>query len=284
MPRRSAPPPAQEPLSLTVPREEAARQINDRIVKGSAIRERPIQDEATLETAKDAYYTWTEYNEEMLRQMFTSPELADEYSDESGFVGWLDYFEEKVLDLQKDIDTKIRRLTSIQQRLELIPPTPGVTQASTAQSQKHGDIRTVFVVHGHDEAVREAVARFVSKLDLHPVVLHEQASQGRTVVEKLEAHGDVGFAIILLTPDDVGGRDPSSLRPRARQNVVLELGYFLGRLQRRRVCAVHKGDLEMPSDYMGVIYIPFDTAGGWRLKLAKELKAAGLPVDMNKAI
>ena len=86
--------------------------------------------------------------------------------------------------------------------------------------------KTVFIVHGHDDAVRETVARFVTKLDLVPIVLHEQANEGRTIVDKLETHGNVGFAIILLTPDDIGGPNAGSLRPRARQNVVLELGYF----------------------------------------------------------
>jgi predicted nucleotide-binding protein len=142
----------------------------------------------------------------------------------------------------------------------------------------------VFVVHGSDEAARESTARFLTTLDLTPIVLHEQASEGRTLVEKLEQYGEVAFAVVLLTPDDVGGTTPDTLRARARQNVVLELGYFLGRLERKRVCALYKGDLELPSDYMGVVYVPLDTAGGWRLHLAKELKAAGLHVDLNKAL
>jgi predicted nucleotide-binding protein len=141
----------------------------------------------------------------------------------------------------------------------------------------------VFVVHGHDEGARETVARFIGNLGLAPIILHEQVSQGRTIVEKLERHGDVGYAVVLLTPDDVGGTNPANLHPRARQNVILELGYFLGRLGRDRVCALYRGELELPSDYMGVIYIPFDSGGGWRLSVAKELKAADFDVDMNKA-
>ena len=145
------------------------------------------------------------------------------------------------------------------------------------------------MVHGHDDVAREALGRFIAKLELTPVILHEQASQGRTIVEKLEhhgdvAHGDVAYAIVLLTPDDVGGKTPQELHSRARQNVVLELGYFLGRLGRDRVCALYRGELQLPSDCMGVIYIPFDSGGGWRLQLAKELKAAGFSVDMNKAL
>jgi predicted nucleotide-binding protein len=141
----------------------------------------------------------------------------------------------------------------------------------------------VFVVHGHDEGARETVARFIGNLGLAPIILHAQVSQGRTIVEKLERHGDVGYAVVLLTPDDVGGTNPANLHPRARQNVILELGYFLGRLGRDRVCALYRGELELPSDYMGVIYIPFDSGGGWRLSVAKELTAADFDVDMNKA-
>ena len=110
----------------------------------------------------------------------------------------------------------------------------------------------------------------------------KQATGGRTIVEKLEHHGDVGFAVVLLTPDDVGGVSKDELKPRARQNVILELGYFLARLSRRKVCALHRGGIEIPSDYMGVIYVPYDDGGGWRLHLGKELKEAGFTIDMNK--
>jgi predicted nucleotide-binding protein len=89
---------------------------------------------------------------------------------------------------------------------------------------------------------------------------------------------------VLLTPDDVGGVSASELQSRARQNVVLELGYFMARLGRQNVCAIYRGDLELPSDYMGVIYVPFDTGGAWRFLLAKELKAAGFPMYLNNAI
>jgi predicted nucleotide-binding protein len=144
--------------------------------------------------------------------------------------------------------------------------------------------RKVFLVHGHDEAVKLAVARFLEKLGLEPVILHEQPNKGQTVIEKFEANSDVGFAVVLLTPDDEGraatGKD---LRPRARQNVILELGYFIGKLCRPRVCALYKEGVELPSDIHGVIYVPYDGAGGWRLELARELKAAGIDVDLNRA-
>ena len=147
------------------------------------------------------------------------------------------------------------------------------------------DLECVFVVHGHDEAPREMVARYITKLGLEPVILHEQPNRGMTVIEKLDANGDVGYAVILLTPDDIGrGKPESEEKPRARQNVILELGYFLGRLGRQRVIALLKDEVEIPSDYMGVMYVPFDDAGAWRQKLGQELDSAGYEIDWKRAM
>ena len=138
------------------------------------------------------------------------------------------------------------------------------------------DSRNVFLVHGHDEAATVSVARFLERLDLHPIILHEQPSQGRTVIEKFEENADVGFAVVLLTPDDVGGlASGGELKPRARQNAILELGYFIGRLGRSRVCALYVEGVEIPSDFHGVVYVPYDAAGGWRLTLASEIPMPG---------
>ncbi len=143
----------------------------------------------------------------------------------------------------------------------------------------------VFIVHGQDNAAREEVARFLAKADLKPIVLHEQASGGRTVIEKLEHYSDVGFAVVLLTPDDVGGglagKEP---KRRARGNVIAELFYFIGKLGRNRVCALKKGDLEIPSDIGGVVYVPMDDAGGWKQSLLRELGEAGDPINWEKAL
>ncbi|MGF6808406.1 putative nucleotide-binding protein [Paraburkholderia sp. Clong3] len=144
--------------------------------------------------------------------------------------------------------------------------------------------RRVFVVHGHDEGARETVARFLEKLDFKPIILHEQANQGRTVIEKIEAHGDVDFAVVLLTPDDEGCVKGGEPRPRARQNVLLELGYFIGRLGREKVCALKRGDPEIPSDYLGVVWEAMDAGGNWKSALCRELDAAGHEIDWKKAM
>jgi predicted nucleotide-binding protein len=144
--------------------------------------------------------------------------------------------------------------------------------------------RKVFIVHGHAGEPREAVARFLDRMDLEPIILHEQANQGNTIIEKFETHADVGFAIVLLTPDDFGGACGGAQHPRARQNVILDLGYFIGRLKRGRVCALKAGDIELPSDILGVVWTAYDVGGAWKIALAKELQAAGYEIDWNKVM
>lgn len=135
---------------------------------------------------------------------------------------------------------------------------------------------------GANEA-KETAARFLEKIGLKPVILHEQQNSGRTLIEKFETYsGDIAFAVVLLTPDDVGAANTASrsLRPRARQNVILELGYFMGRLGRAGVCALHKGGIELPSDYQGIVYIEMDPPGAWKAKLAQELIEAKVSIDL----
>jgi predicted nucleotide-binding protein len=143
----------------------------------------------------------------------------------------------------------------------------------------------VFIVHGHDGEARETVARFLSLIGFVPVILHEQANRGRTVIEKVEANNDVSFAVVLLTPDDVGrSKAETELEPRARQNVLLELGYFIGHLGRENVCALKRGDVEIPSDFAGVVWEKMDAGGGWKQSLGRELQAAGHSIDWNKVM
>jgi predicted nucleotide-binding protein len=173
-------------------------------------------------------------------------------------------------------------VASLEERLEEAGDS---SAGETSTPTQVGFQRSAFVVHGHDEAAREAVARFLERLRFRAVILHEQANQGRTIIEKVEAHADVGFAVVLLTPDDKGGTaSESELRPRARQNVLLELGYFIGRLGRDRVCALRKGEVEVPSDFDGVVYENLDPAGAWRQALARELQAAGYEIDWNQVM
>jgi predicted nucleotide-binding protein len=137
------------------------------------------------------------------------------------------------------------------------------------------------------EAQRHLLATgcpFLSQLGLTPIILHEQPDQGRVIVEKLEAHSDVSYAVVLVTADDEerlrASGDP--LRPRARQNVVFELGYFVSKLGRGRVATLYQEGTELPSDYHGVLCIPIDPSEGWKLRLCRELSSAGLSVDTKR--
>lgn len=143
----------------------------------------------------------------------------------------------------------------------------------------------IFIVHGHDNEAKLEMARTLEKGGFEAVILHEQASYGETIIEKIETYTDVAFAVVLYTPCDMGrSKDApvSDEKKRARQNVVFEHGYLIGKLGRNRVCALVKGDIEIPGDISGVIYITMDNAGAWKMALASEMKHAGLQVDMNK--
>jgi len=163
----------------------------------------------------------------------------------------------------------------IELALPAAPPAPAISPASR---------RKVFVVHGHDDAALHAVARCLEQLGLDAIVLREQPDVGRTIIEKFEeCAADVGFAVVLLTPDDLGAAVTAPVTvSRARQNVVFELGYFVGKLGRGRACLMRKGTVEIPSDLQGVIYTELDAGDGWKIKLARELNAVGINVDANR--
>ncbi len=144
--------------------------------------------------------------------------------------------------------------------------------------------RTVFVVHGHDEARKHEVARFLrAATGNEPVILHEQANAGGTVLEKFETHAaDAGYAVVIATGDDFGRAAHSAEdRPRARQNVVFELGFFFGALGRPRVALLYEEGVEIPSDIAGLVRIPLDSAGAWKMLLAREMDAAGHGIEWS---
>lgn len=149
----------------------------------------------------------------------------------------------------------------------------------------------VFISHGHDEGAKQAVARFIESLGLVAVILHEQEGGGDTIIENFEKHSNVSFALALLTPDDLGqlNNNEQGLQPRARQNVIFELGFFIGKLGRSKVVALYKSDpvrgpIEIPSNHQGVFYINMDAHEGWKLPLAREIKNTGIDIDLNRII
>lgn len=145
------------------------------------------------------------------------------------------------------------------------------------------DSNKVFIVHGHDNAAKESVVRFLEKIDMEAIILHEQADKGKTIIEKIEEYTDVAFAIVLYTPCDLGrAKNESKDKMRARQNVVFEHGYLIGKLGRNRVCALVKDNVETPGDISGVVYKKMDDNKAWMYEIYKEMKAAGIQIDANK--
>ena len=165
------------------------------------------------------------------------------------------------------------------------------TKSLVANSVLNDDIilkksNMIFIVHGKDNELKETVARFVQNIGLEPIILHEQANSSNTIIEKLEKYSNVSFAIVLLTPDDWGGisSEKKILNKRARQNVILELGYFIGKLGRSNVCALKKDEIELPSDYHGILYINVDSEGAWKTKLAQEIVESGIKINLDGII
>lgn len=148
----------------------------------------------------------------------------------------------------------------------------------------------IFIVHGHDETMKLEVARTLEHMGIKPVILHEQADKGRSIMEKLVDESQrAGFAVILLSPDDCGyscQADESERKTRARQNVILELGYFIGKLGKDRVMTLYKEDcnFEFPTDVAGILYKKYEPNGVWRFELGRELNAAGYQIDLNKLL
>ncbi len=176
------------------------------------------------------------------------------------------------VDYTKKITGRI--LKECESLIEKTPNTPKIPM----------DKSKVFIVHGHDNAAKSEAARFVENLGFNAIILHEQASSGHTIIEKIEENTNVGFGIVLYTPCDLGAsqKQKDQLKARARQNVIFEHGYLIGKIGRENVCALVKGDIETPNDISGVVYIKMDEGDGWKLAVAKEMKKSGYDVDLNK--
>lgn len=154
------------------------------------------------------------------------------------------------------------------------------SETSVEKETIKNDYSKVFIVHGHDGELKEAVARVIERQGIKPIILSEQVNRGATIIEKIEANSDVNGAICLFTADDIGrGKNEAKENPRARQNVVFEAGYFVGKLGRENVVLISDGNIELPSDLQGVVY---SNKNEWKFQVLKELKAIGYNIDYNK--
>ena len=143
-------------------------------------------------------------------------------------------------------------------------------------------LSSVFIVHGHDDALKQSVARLIERQGIRAIILHEQPNQGATIIEKFERNSDVNAAICLFTADDRGKAvSEEQEKTRARQNVVFETGFFMGSLSRDHVIILAERGIELPSDLQGIVYTD---SKAWEFEVLKELKAIGYEIDLNKAI
>ncbi|MDE0089526.1 MAG: nucleotide-binding protein [Candidatus Poribacteria bacterium] len=255
---------------------------------GQQLQNKAIRSEDELEKIRAECKKWSEYNKQLLSQLFSNSSMADRcwiFNDHTSSVyGWLpgrdigEEFRQLVARFQKKMDDQINDLKGIHDELELIPE-----QHSHSSNQDTAIGNKVFVVHGRDLDAANSIARVVEKLGLEAIILHEKPDEGKTIIEKLEARAkNASFAIVLFTPDDVGtlkGEADLGVNPRARQNVIFELGYFIGKLGRERVRSIFKSEVELPSDIDGILYIKMDEFEAWKQKLTQELASAGIAIE-----
>jgi predicted nucleotide-binding protein len=283
------PPP---PTELIVPKEEFIKGLQERIDMGEKILSFKVSTEAELNKNREEYYQWNDYNSEYLKQVFNNAynEYKDRYDKCAMFVGFGKSRQtpsEKLDNFKGSISAKLTNLKNLYAKAELLKSSIENTEKAMVETPVEEKTTQIFIVHGHNDHVKIDVARTLEKLGLEPVILSEQPSQGQTVIEKFELHSNVGFAVVLLTGDDLGRIKTAVIdedKYRARQNVILELGYFIGKLGRSNVFPMYEDGVEFPSDLHGIIYNSIDEAKTWKFKLVRELKAAGYKVDANNIL
>ncbi len=281
------------PQRLRRPRTEVESIIDRAIDSGDELLEaaEDVRDDETYETWVHDLERWHAGTREALLSAYEGDDVASEFYDAAtgglpliwgGGPDLAEIFEGRKKETRGGINT----LRSIRERLEYADA-PTTEQARAAEKEAGPLPRRVFVVHGRDEGLREQVARVLERLDFEAPILMEQPGRGQTLIEKFEAGAlEVGFAVVLLTPDDFARGPDESEWPdepnRSRQNVILELGYFMGRLGRSRVAALYRSGTELPSDIHGLAYVELDESGAWKYRLGEELRAAGYEIDMNR--
>ncbi len=271
------------PPRLQVPLAQARAELDERIERGRQLAERRIDSETTYESWSSDITTWDEYNKSWIER-FIGRTISAEYGRRGPRIYTASSWQQWARDQLGELSIYIRRLESVRERLEL-----WVDDATESTGGPKPNMEgPIFVVHGHDEAVLHAAVRLAEKTtDREVIVLREQPNSGRTLIEKFEElASSSAFAIVLVTGDDIGEAQDSSLHGRpqraARQNVVFELGFFFGKLGRKRVAVLLSEGVEKPSDIEGLVYNPIDPAGAWKTSLVREFEAAGIEVDYRQ--
>ena len=209
---------------------------------------------------------FSKQNFDYLKKIFVSKSIAEEYAASSLYIGSFfgsDFsLTEKQLKIQNEIQEKLDKLVSIRDSLALLKP-------EEKKKQK------VFFVHNDDNIIAQEILDFIEKHNFKPIILKDLAKAGKTLIDEIENVPDINYAIVVLTPDEIGGKERENLQFRASQNVILELGIFVGKLGRNRVSGIRDESITLPEDFHGFEYIVYDPKGKWQHQLMKQLKAAG---------
>jgi len=280
-----------DPTELVKSREEFNQFLEKRILIGEELYQRKIQTKEDFKENKEDFYNWCDYNSEYLKHAFnketneykTSFERAGAIS--ISIIGGRQTPNQELKEFKEKIELKVKNLKKLLAKTELLKISSEIeTQNTVEKTTPELNKSQVFIVHGHDDEAKTKTARFVERLGFEAIILHEKASGSKTIIEKIEEYSNVGFGIILYTPCDIGAKntDNPDLKTRARQNVVFEHGFLIGKIGRNNVCALVKGDVETPNDISGVVYVSMDSADAWRYSIADEMKRAGYNVDKNK--
>lgn len=268
------------------PRQEFIQKLSEKLASGELLYQREVLTTEQLEQLETDFYNWNDLTKEILKQYFNRPdnEYYYKYSRINTMSGFLDYTRGvdtdhphyKLNQTKSQIKNCLNELNQLIGKSELIDEDASLAVYAPGAV----DIKAVktfynigFVVHGHNDAIKNEVARFIENdLKRKAIILHEQPNKGRTIIEKFEHHANVDFAVALWTADDIGKcKSEQDFNDRARQNVIFETGFFIGKLGRSNVVVLYENGVEIPSDYQGVIFILF--GGNWKDDLRKEIDA-----------
>ena len=265
-------------LILKIPLEKAEKLLNEKITEGSQILEGPISNIKQWKNAEKKYNHWNSENYESLKKIFKKNTIAKDYSSSKWTIGRILIsdlkLDEKIAKLYNDLEEKLNKLNSIKMSL-------GVLESKIEETTESAKNK-VFFVHGSDCDTKIEVLNFIKNIGLEPIILKELAAAGKTLIDEVKNQSDVKYAIVLLTPDNVGGVYSEDLQFRPTQNVILEVGFFVGKFGRKNVSTLHHEDIELPADYHGYEYIKMAETDDWKKALAKELQNAGFDIDLNK--
>ena len=257
-------------MSLKSPLDEVEFILQKQIDKGNELLEIPLPTSASLKAAEKLYNHWNSENFDILKKVFLYSDIARDYSTSHWSIGSIFISDlnlgEKVEKLHSNIRFRISRLDSILSGVRLLAD----ERQTSAVSDK------IFFVHGTDCDASARVISFLHELGLQTIKMKELAHAGKTIIAEIQKRSEVGYAVCLLTPDNLGGTSVDALHFRADQNVILQLGIFVGILGRENVSSLYVEGVELPEDYHGFEHIEIDRTNKWKSILLEELNRAGV--------